>query len=53
MTRQRATAEAVYAVAMAQAAMRGKLDDFERDARERLLQTSEIYRRRPPQDWTA
>lgn len=50
MTHQRATAEAVYAVAMAQAAMRGRLADFERGARALLLPTSEIYRRREG-DW--
>ena len=52
MTHQRATAEAVYAVSMAQAAMRGKLFEFEQGAKAMLLPTSEIYRRRP-QDWAA
>ena len=52
MTHQRATAEALYAVGMAQAAMRGRLADFERDARSALLPTSAIYRRRDG-DWAS
>ena len=51
MTHQRALAESVYAVGMAEAAMRDRLDDFERDMRALLAPTSAIYRRRDA-DWT-
>lgn len=52
MTRQRATAEAVYAVAMAQAAERGELDHFEARMQSLLRPTSAVYQRSAG-DWSS